>query len=83
MAWFALGCCGVQWILQTVRRSNMREELGIKGSGFGDCCGAFWCPCCGLLQEEKEMVRRTEMSQGTGYQAPQGMKYPPTGPPPS
>jgi hypothetical protein len=74
----ALSCCGLWWILQTIKRSDMREQLGIQGSGFGDCCASYCCPCCALMQEEKEMVRKSEMVTHTAeYQPPQGMMYPP------
>ncbi|CRG83646.1 hypothetical protein PISL3812_01001 [Talaromyces islandicus] len=82
MGWCALSFCGLQWILQTIKRSDMREELGIKGSGCGDCCAAYCCPCCALMQEEKEMVRRSETVTQAGYQPPEGMAYPPQQPPP-
>jgi hypothetical protein len=38
----------------------MRDEFGIKGNGCTDCLGAWCCPCCGLMQEEKEAKVRSE-----------------------
>ncbi|KAH1436944.1 hypothetical protein KXX32_004382, partial [Aspergillus fumigatus] len=56
-----------QWIIQTIRRSEMRQKHGIEGSCPGDCCVTFWCGCCALIQEEKEMELRTR-PELTGYQ---------------
>ncbi|KAL2012226.1 hypothetical protein VTN00DRAFT_4944 [Thermoascus crustaceus] len=69
----ALGYC--QWIIQTVRRGEMRQKHGIDGSCCGDCCVTFWCGCCALIQEEKEMELRTRPDQ-TGYQSTAQMAYP-------
>jgi len=79
VGWGALALCGFGWVLQTIRRGEMRNQLGINGSSFGDCCGAWCCPCCGLMQEEKEMVYRGEISQQAAepYQPTKNMAYPP------
>ncbi|PLB52227.1 PLAC8-domain-containing protein [Aspergillus steynii IBT 23096] len=63
------------WILQTIRRGEMRETFGIRGSCFGDCCATMCCGCCALIQEEKEMELRTR-PELLGYQKPAGMSYP-------
>ena len=59
MGWAALGYCGCFWVLQMIKRGDMRERYNIDGSGAGDCCGAYCCPLCGLVQEEKEAIFRT------------------------
>ncbi|EDN06614.1 hypothetical protein I7I51_07350 [Histoplasma capsulatum] len=41
----------------------MRSRFNIEGTCIGDWCGAICCPCCTLVQEEKEMVQRV-MEQG-------------------
>ncbi|GFF52708.1 PLAC8 family protein [Aspergillus udagawae] len=69
----ALGYC--HWIIQTIRRSEMRQKHGIEGSCPGDCCVTFWCGCCALIQEEKEMELRTR-PELTGYQSTAQMAYP-------
>ncbi|KPI40519.1 Cell number regulator 10 [Cyphellophora attinorum] len=72
-------CCGVSWILQFVNRMSMREKHGMESNGFGDCCTAFCCPCCELIQEDKEMVvRHTGMDPKTkqAYVPPPSMSYP-------
>lgn len=50
----------------------MRQQHGIEGSCCGDCCVSFWCGCCALVQEEKEIELRTRPALA-GYQAPPGM----------
>lgn len=73
--WYCLACVGgFQCILQTIKRGEMRDQYGIRGSGAMDCLGAWCCPACGLIQEEKESLLRTQGS--VGYQKPQGMSYP-------
>ncbi|KAL2844516.1 PLAC8 family protein [Aspergillus pseudoustus] len=64
-----------QWIIQTIRRGEMREKHGIEGSCCGDCCATFWCGCCTLVQEEKEMELRTR-PELTGYKSTPQMAYP-------
>lgn len=73
--WLCLGYCGTSWVLQTIKRGEMRERYGIEGSCCGDCMRSWCCPCCGLVQEEKEAQRRT-VPEAQGYQQPQGMTYP-------
>ncbi|KAH6665340.1 PLAC8 family protein [Plectosphaerella plurivora] len=60
-------CCG--WILVMMKRGEIRERFGIKGGGAGDCCTAYWCPCCALIQQEKEVKQRQESGPiAQGYQ---------------
>ncbi|TPX15329.1 uncharacterized protein E0L32_004606 [Thyridium curvatum] len=69
---------GCGWIYAMMKRSEIRERFGIDGSGFGDCCTTYWCPCCALIQQEKEVVART--SQGPiaqGYVSQPSMQMPP------
>jgi len=76
--WYALTCCGLQCIIQTMKRGDMRARFGIEGSGGMDFLASWCCPCCGLVQEEKESLLRQEgidAKTGTQYQAPQGMNY--------
>ncbi|PYI01885.1 PLAC8-domain-containing protein [Aspergillus sclerotiicarbonarius CBS 121057] len=63
-----------QWIVQTIRRGEMRQRYGIKGSCCSDCCVTFWCGCCALTQEEKEMELRTR-PELAGYQMAPEMAY--------
>ncbi|KOC08475.1 DUF614 domain protein [Aspergillus flavus AF70] len=68
-----LGLIYSHWIIQTIRRGEMRERYGIKGSCCGDCCATFFCSCCALVQEEKEAELRTRAE--LGYQMTPGMEY--------
>jgi Cys-rich protein (TIGR01571 family) len=65
---------GCGFIMGMMKRTEIRERYGIKGSGCGDCCVSFWCLCCTLIQQDKE-VRDRERARGamigvdaTGYQ---------------
>jgi Cys-rich protein (TIGR01571 family) len=47
-------------IVITITRMHMRKKYRIPGGVFGDsvlddCCHAYWCTCCSILQ----MVRHT------------------------
>ncbi|KAK6350480.1 hypothetical protein TWF718_003671 [Orbilia javanica] len=73
----ALMClCGVQWVMSMIQRGEIRQRYNLKGSGFGDCCRHFWCECCALIQEDRELEARSATNV-TGYQRPAGMNYPP------
>ncbi|KAI9804180.1 MAG: hypothetical protein M1825_001582 [Sarcosagium campestre] len=72
MGWAALGYCGCFWILQMIKRGEMREQYNIDGSGAGDCFGAYCCPLCGLMQEEKEVIHRTQGAAPVPVTAAQG-----------
>jgi hypothetical protein len=56
----------------------MRERLGIEGTGAIDCLSTCCCPCCGLVQEEKESLLKQEAieAKNVQYSAPSGMAYP-------
>lgn len=42
-------------------RGDIRGRYNIKGGSVGDCCAAFWCQCCQLTQEAREI----ELEEGT------------------
>ncbi|KAI9794478.1 MAG: hypothetical protein M1833_000391 [Piccolia ochrophora] len=85
IGWWALTCVGLQWAFQMMKRGELREQYNLDGSGFKDCCGAYCCPCCGLVQEEKEVLFRTQgavqpvpTGAAQGYQKNEAqMQYPP------
>jgi hypothetical protein len=55
----------------------MRDQFGIEGSGVTDCLGSWCCPCCGLIQEEKEAKLRAEGGAAVqGYAQQPQMSYP-------
>ncbi|RAH75632.1 PLAC8 family protein [Aspergillus aculeatinus CBS 121060] len=64
----------LHWIYQTIKRGEMRQKYGIRGSCCGDCCATFWCGCCTLVQEEKEAELRTR-PEVAGYQMGPQMMY--------
>jgi hypothetical protein len=59
-----------------IKRGEIRRRFGIEGSGCGDCASAYCCPCCVLVQHEKELEVQSTRVQ-TGYQAPAAMAYGP------
>jgi len=80
VGWCGLTYCGFFWVLQMLQRSDVRAKYNLAGSGLGDCCRPYCCPCCELMQEEKELILRTNSAsqQAAGYQKPEGgMNYTP------
>ncbi|KAF6839683.1 PLAC8 family protein [Colletotrichum musicola] len=70
-----LGFMGLSWIYIAIKRTGIREQFGIEGSQVGDWCTAIWCPCCAVLQQDKEVVSRTEYAPVTdGYKLQGGMR---------
>ncbi|KAI1755190.1 PLAC8 family-domain-containing protein [Xylaria castorea] len=70
-----LSGCG--WIYVLAKRSQIRDEFGIKGGGCGDCCTTYWCHCCALIQQDNEVKRRQQARLNTqGYQVQSGMQMP-------
>ncbi|KAK8075713.1 plac8 family [Apiospora hydei] len=49
---------GAGWVYSMLKRTEIRERFGIPGSGFGDCCTSYWCPCCAVIQQDKEVQAR-------------------------
>lgn len=41
---------GLGFVYAMIKRMEIRERFGIKGSGAGDFCAAYWCACCVVLQ---------------------------------
>ena len=50
-------------------RADIRERFNLEGDPLTDCLSAYCCPCCGLMQAEKEVEARTQgLQAGTqGY----------------
>jgi len=71
-------CCGLSWILQFLKRGELREQYNIKGDQLTDCLLSACCHCCVLIQHDKEIVHR-QVAEGKsqGYAAPQAMKAAP------
>ncbi|KAI5804174.1 PLAC8 family-domain-containing protein [Peziza echinospora] len=73
------GCLMIVSPLQTFlgyfQRKKIRETFGLKGGCCGDCLRHCCCSCCALIQEEKEVIKRTKGSGG--YAQTGGMSYQP------
>lgn len=59
--------------LAMIQRKQVRDSYKIDGSGCGDCCLSFWCPCCGILQQHNEIEEREKLVNKNGYQPQPGM----------
>ncbi|KAI0377162.1 PLAC8-domain-containing protein [Hypomontagnella monticulosa] len=77
---------GLFWIYTMIKRTEIRERFGIRGSTLGDCCATFWCHCCAVVQQENEVKSRLAKPSGpiqTQYQPQQQqMTMAPQNPPP-
>ncbi|XP_010692721.2 cell number regulator 9 [Beta vulgaris subsp. vulgaris] len=49
---------GFQWIYSCTYRAKLKAQLGIPKSTCDDCCSHFWCQCCALAQEYRELKHR-------------------------
>ncbi|KAH8887460.1 PLAC8-domain-containing protein [Thozetella sp. PMI_491] len=68
---------GCGWIYALIKRGEIRERYGLKGDGMGDCCATYWCPCCALIQQDKEVQMRSAAGPIVqGYQSEKGMTVP-------
>ncbi|KAJ5526582.1 cell number regulator 11 [Penicillium frequentans] len=67
--------CYLCWVPLMMKRREIRRHFGIGGSSCNDCILACACPCCLLMQQEKEVEAQYVRLQ-SGYQAPAGMEYP-------
>ncbi|OJD22085.1 hypothetical protein ACJ73_06572 [Blastomyces percursus] len=61
----------LKWEPGTIKTKHNYEESLVQ-----DCLASFFCPCCVVVQQEKEVLARQAAGQ-TGYQKPQAMSYPP------
>jgi hypothetical protein len=57
------------------KRHMIRKRLQILGSVYGDCLGSFCCPCCVLVQQEREVQKYQEEMRNQGYQLNEYMQY--------
>ncbi|KAI1160178.1 PLAC8 family-domain-containing protein [Nemania serpens] len=68
---------GCGWIYAMIKRGEIRERYGIKGSGCDDCCVSYWCSCCALIQQDNEVKIRQQTQAGRqGYLVQPGMQMP-------
>lgn len=69
LIWYGLSCAGLHWIIQMLKRNELRERFNLEGSQGMDCFGSYCCPCCELMQSEKEARERLNAEQaGTPLQ---------------
>ncbi|RAK98704.1 PLAC8 family protein [Aspergillus ibericus CBS 121593] len=68
------GECAI-FTLLAVTWTHWMLQYGIEGSCCGYCWVTFWCGCCALTQEEKEVELRTRPELAGDQMAPQ-MAYP-------
>ncbi|RMJ23991.1 DUF614 domain protein [Aspergillus sp. HF37] len=66
--------CGLYGIVLMLKRGELRKRFGIEGSGLKDCVGSCFCPCCTLVQHEKEVEAKSRTMQAP-YQSPAGMAF--------
>lgn len=57
--WFSIACCEHFWNTQEKYRNATSRSAA---SSVINCCGSYLCPCCGLVQEEKEYNYRINQS---------------------
>ncbi|KAG2415119.1 hypothetical protein HFD88_006310 [Aspergillus terreus] len=76
LIYFVSSYCALHWIPLMMKRGEIRKRFNIEGSGAGDCFSSYCCPCCTLVQNEKEVEFQSTRIQQSGYQAPAGMAYP-------
>ncbi|KIM42590.1 hypothetical protein M413DRAFT_444295 [Hebeloma cylindrosporum] len=53
-------CCHMGWILQVGTRQDIRERYNIDGGGVSDCCTAYLCHSCDLVQGSRELQLEEE-----------------------
>jgi Cys-rich protein (TIGR01571 family) len=74
MAFCALSCFGLGWILTMSQRTAVRTKYAIVGSTGKDCLAAWCLPCCSAIQNEEEIKLRAAASPVVqGYASPPPM----------
>ncbi|KAF4591979.1 Protein PLANT CADMIUM RESISTANCE 3 [Ophiocordyceps camponoti-floridani] len=76
------GFTGFGWVLSMIRRGEIRRRYGIKGNCCGDYCVSYWCLCCDIIQQDKEVRRRTAGIVTSGYDGHKERMYVPGAAPP-
>ncbi|KAH9986261.1 PLAC8 family-domain-containing protein [Xylariaceae sp. FL0662B] len=65
----SLAGCGWVWVM--FKRTDIRHRFGIQGDGLDDYLTAYWCSCCALIQQDKEVKTRMPDPAGLISQQPQ------------
>lgn len=70
--------CVMHWIPLMMKRGEIRKRFNIEGSGCSDCFSSYCCPCCTLIQNDKEIESQANrgMQPPATYQPPAAMTYP-------
>jgi len=55
---------GYAWVLQIGNRADIRARYGIRGGTFGDCFTSWFCRCCSLTQERREIELEENSFEG-------------------
>lgn len=76
--WSLANVVGFSLCLTAMGRTSIRRKYHIEGNVCEDWCAGCFCPCCVLMQNEKESEARSGLMAPSGYQTPaQGMVYNP------
>ncbi|KAL2060553.1 hypothetical protein VTL71DRAFT_9194 [Oculimacula yallundae] len=81
-----LNCCGLGFVLEFLKRTEIRAKYALRGDAVTDGLLSFCCGCCSMIQGEKEVIGRQQMEgvnmgmgKGDGYMRAEGMQvHPPT-----
>ncbi|KAF9547468.1 PLAC8-domain-containing protein [Agrocybe pediades] len=57
-------CLGAGFIMQFMKRGDIRSRYNISGGGCGDCMAAWCCAPCELTQESRELQLEEESFGG-------------------
>lgn len=41
-----------------MKRGDIRDRYGLRGSGCSDCLKTFFCTCCAMIQQDSEVAAR-------------------------
>jgi len=63
----------LQSFLGYAQRKKIRQQYGLRGGPCGDYLRHYCCPCCSLIQEEEEVIKKSKDT--SGYQPSAGMYY--------
>ncbi|KJK79692.1 hypothetical protein H634G_05284 [Metarhizium anisopliae BRIP 53293] len=73
-------CCMPRtWLYNTATRTRIREKYGIEGDASSDFKTSYFCTCCALIQQDREVALRAGHypPDPQGYQGQtQGMQMP-------
>ncbi|KAK6333806.1 hypothetical protein TWF730_003989 [Orbilia blumenaviensis] len=75
---FSLMFCGASWVMGMMQRGEARRKYNMEGTGCGDCMRHFFCECCTLIQEHREIETRNQLlvpANSFGYQPVAAMSY--------